>query len=139
MAMEFVSMSKMINEGGKISDTSKLRLLHILYRDKTDKFSDAARKRRSLHSSIQKKQENGKIAVIWSGMDCDCIKYLGAFHIMAADWRVIDEHIAQYYKWADGPCGYYFERPSVAKTIPYHASDPILAAFENGHPHVVHC
>ena len=137
--MEFVSMSKVINEEGVISDTSKLRLLHILYRDKPDKFSDAARKRRGLHSSIQKNQENGKIAVIWSGMDCDCVKYLGEVHIMDADWRVIDRHIEQYYKWADGPCGYYFERPSVAKTIFYRSSDLALAAFENGHPHSIHC
>jgi len=78
--------------------------------------------------------ENGMIAVIREGMDCDCSQYKHVTHIpvpvsVVAYERQEDEHR----EWLDGPESCYFGKPSDYPE--YHASaDLALEAYEDGHP-----
>lgn len=94
--------------------------------------------RMSWHKGIAKLAENGTIAVVWSGMDCDCSAFENDVWIVPADWRSIEEHIHDRYKWADGPIGYFLQKPSIAKALHRSSRDLALEAFEDGHPHLIY-
>ena len=82
--------------------------------------------------------ENGKVALIESGMDCDCVRYSGRVHIVDATEEAVEELYDYVYKWADGPVSLAFCKPSVAKQVRYTSRDLALEAFEDGHPHSIH-
>lgn len=89
--------------------------------------------RADLAGVITRYAEDGKIAVIRSGMDCDCTQYYRATIIdvpqLFAWQRDEDEH----QQWLDGPESTSFARPS--ETEPrYASSDRALEAYEDGHP-----
>lgn len=81
--------------------------------------------------------ENGAVAVIESGMDCDGVQYSGHVHIIAASvvrLELLDKHTNE---WADGPYYLSLERPSKARQVEYSSRDLGMEAFENGHPWVL--
>lgn len=80
--------------------------------------------------------EQGMVAVIESGRDCDGVQYWGRRHLIPAT-------VMHYYRlwnhteqWADGPFWFDFERPSAE--VEYGSRDLTLEAFEDGHPHVLY-
>lgn len=96
------------------------------------------------------------IAVVWSGTDCDGVRYSGSIHwvnphdVGIETWttlrtasefrREVFDHIAHTYEWADGPCGYYLMTRDEVKAagIQYESRDLGMEAFENGHAHCIH-
>ena len=82
--------------------------------------------------------ENGKVALIESGMDCDCVRYSGRVHIVDATEQAVEDLFEHVAKWADGPFNLSFCKPSVAEQVQYTSRDLALEAFENGHPHSIH-
>jgi hypothetical protein len=90
------------------------------------------------HRRIAKCAEGGRVALVWSGMDCDGSRYSGSVHLVAAAPKAVQAAVAHELEWADGPCSYYIERPSIAMTIPRESRDLGLEAFEDGHPHVIY-
>lgn len=89
-----------------------------------------------LKAHIEACTEDGKIAVVRSGMDCDCTEYLDQHHIAAPSlmaWQKMEEEHEQ---WLDGPCSTWIGKPSDYPEG--HAScDLVAEAHENGHPHSV--
>jgi len=81
--------------------------------------------------------EDGKIAVLESGMDCDGVQYAGKVRIVDATKEAVQAHIDHTLNWADGPCYFSLERPSVANDIQYRSRDRTLEAFEDGHAHSI--
>lgn len=81
--------------------------------------------------------EGGKVALVWSGRDCDGVQYTGNVELADATVNAVQAAIDTTYEWADGPCSCYIERPSVAQGIPYTSRDLVMEAHENGHPHVL--
>jgi hypothetical protein len=77
--------------------------------------------------------EDGMIAVIREGMDCDCVQYRTVRHIpvpsLAAWLKAEDEN----QQWLDGPESHYFGRPS-DYPIEHVTRDRALEAYEDGHP-----
>lgn len=124
-------------EGKDWQDNLKLRLLEQTYRE-CNWRTKAKMERLSWHKADKEFGEDGMVAVVWSGMDCDCVRYSGNAYIIPSDWRSIMDHINSTYEWADGPCHYYFEKPSVAEQIHRQSRDLAMEAFEDGHPHVVY-
>jgi hypothetical protein len=120
------------------SDMEMLRLLHRIQQRHPAHYTAAADERRGFHRAAREKAERGKVAVVWSGMDCDCVRYSGDAHLVKANWRAIEKHVYDTYKWADGPCGYYITTPSAAAEIERQSRDLALEAFEDGHPHCVY-
>lgn len=92
-------------------------------------------KAEALAARITACNEDGKIAVIESGRDCDGVEYDGKVHMIDATPEAfvkLDEGLSE---WADGPYRLAIERPSVAKGIGYSSRDLVLEAMEEGHPH----
>lgn len=93
----------------------------------------AINRRAALLSTISRVTENGLVALIRSGMDCDCTQYYSVCHIkpMTSVVKFLkdeEEHRA----WLDGPESVYFGKPSeYPETNLY--SDRALAAYEDGH------
>lgn len=123
---------------GKISDIGVLHTLAVCCNRPAGKYREAAQRRMAFHQEIREKAEDGVIAMVWSGMDCDCVRYSGDVRLVPANWREIDAAANDKYEWADGPCDFYLERPSVAKQLEYASKDLVLEAFEDGHPHVIY-
>jgi len=136
---KFLSIARALRKAD-ISDMVKLKNLHLIDRierehgHKPDRHQETE-KRRAFHRAIAERSENGLIAMVWSGRDCDNVRYAGEVRLVKADWRSIEAADDDYNEWADGPCGYYLERPSVATGIHYRSRDLALEAFENGHAH----
>jgi hypothetical protein len=112
--------------------------LKLLAKHCSRQWERAAKARINFHKRISDCAENGKVALIESGMDCDCVQYSGRVTIIDADWRKIDDEIDHIGKWADGPFCISIEKPSIANEIEYNSRDLALEAFEDGHPHLIH-
>jgi hypothetical protein len=82
--------------------------------------------------------EDGKIGVLRSGRDCDCVSYDSSRIVDAPSGAVAfqreeDEH----YSWLEGPESTSWAKPSQT-IVQYHSRDLALEAFEDGHPHVIY-
>lgn len=81
---------------------------------------------------------DGHYGVIVSGMDCDCTQYRRESvrplpRSLFAYWRALCEDE----QWLDGPQRIAYVRPDEARDGYHNSSDRALAAYEDGHPHVV--
>jgi len=79
-----------------------------------------------------------KVAIVWSGMDCDGVAYSNVVTLAVPNRKVIDEAIEHEYKWADGPCSFYLAMESDVKNLRPTSRDLGMEAFEDGHPHVLY-
>jgi hypothetical protein len=79
---------------------------------------------------------DGKVAVIFGGMDCDCSQYTGVRYEAPATFYGVLRVVDDYGKWADGPFGWRVASPD--EEIVRTSRDLALEAFEDGHPHVVY-
>lgn len=128
----------LVEHGQALSESFHLRILDKLYQQNCGHVSRALQERKLWHSADSLFGENGEVAIVWSGMDCDCNNYTDQVSIINSDWKSIRDHVHETYKWADGPCGYYITKPSKAQELEYHSRDLAMEAFEDGHPHVVY-
>ena len=117
------------------------RVLSFLNRHYADSLYRATQdrvRRQQFLQSIARCAEGGKVAVVWSGRDCDGSRYENSVAIVEANKKALESHIEHSYEWADGPCAYYIERPSVARELKHSSRDLALEAFEDGHSHVIY-
>lgn len=92
---------------------------------------DWLQERKLLADRIMLCAENGKIAVVQSGMDCDCVEYDGQVTILSA---TVPAFVARHDKvadWADGPFSLRIVPPSRAENIVPTSRDRALEAYEN--------
>jgi hypothetical protein len=78
-----------------------------------------------------------QVAVVWSGRDCDGVRYRNDVWMVEATPAAVDEHIRHTYEWADGPCSYRIVSPTEAEALTYSSRDLALEAFEDGHAHLL--
>lgn len=117
------------------------RILSFLNRHYADSLWHATQarvRRQQFLQAIARCAEVGKVAVVWSGRDCDGSRYANSVAIVDADKKAVEAHIEHTYEWADGPRAYYIERPSVARRLMYSSRDLALEAFEDGHSHFIY-
>lgn len=91
--------------------------------------------RLTLIAQIERCAENGKVAIIESGRDCDGVSYRGGVTLLDATAEAVSEHIDYKLDWADGPMHFDIARPSEAIDIEYESTDLAARAHEDGHPH----
>jgi uncharacterized protein YjhX (UPF0386 family) len=119
-------------------DTSLLKYWHGVHQPRIEQIQEARQRRMSFKQQLVSLAEGGKIAVIESGRDCDCVEYDGRVHIIDATleaFNTLDDSIGH---WADGPYHLSLERPSMAERIQYESRDLVMEAHEDGHPHVIY-
>lgn len=85
---------------------------------------------------IDELAENGKVAIVHGGRDCDMAQWDNRVTILPASVAAVNGWWSEAYKWAEGPIWGHLERPSVAEGIESESRDLALEAFEDGHPHV---
>ena len=78
---------------------------------------------------------DGDVAIVVSGMDCDCVKFTWS-HVAPAVPLAIEHFINHSNYWADGPQSVHVVPVDDAPESYSH--DLALEAFEDGHPHVVY-
>ena len=83
------------------------------------------------HRAVRVMAEGGKVAVVWSGRDCDGVAYSGDVRLADATLSGLRRHIERYYEWADGPCNYILMSPSAAALIHPQERD-LTTEFEEG-------
>lgn len=121
-----------------LTQAERLRYLHKLIYPLLAETHEARVRRMYFLQSIANLAEDGQIAVVWSGRDCDGVSYAGEIRLVEANKDAVEKHINDTFAWADGPCGYVLMAPSAAEEIEYQSRDLTLEAFEDGHPHVLY-
>lgn len=123
----------------ELKDGKRLRILDRMYGDKLYEAHARAQARLRENRIIEHCRATGqKVALVWSGMDCDCVRYSGSVGLHEPNRKAIDASIEHEYEWADGPCGYYMCTEEEARKVERTSRDLALEAFEDGHPHVVY-
>ena len=102
------------------------------------KATQARESRQNFLATIKDSAESGKLALVWSGRDCDGVQYSGQVELVNANIAAVTKAVDHTYDWADGPCNFYIERPSVARRLTYDSRDLVMEAHEDGHPHVIY-
>jgi hypothetical protein len=115
-----------------------LRFLDRHFADSLQEATDRRMQRQGFLNAIANRAEGGKVAVVWSGMDCDCVRFSGVVSIVDADKASVEAHIEREYEYAEGPLSFYITKPSDAAKIHYESRDLAMEAFEDGHAHVVY-
>lgn len=119
-------------------DARILRPLHHVHWDKMMHYHELACHRRTWLRWVQTKAEDGKIAIVQCGRDCDGVEYDDDVTLVDANIKAVDEHIAHQQAHADGPCYFTLMKPSAAAKISRTSRDLVLEAFENGRQHCIH-
>jgi hypothetical protein len=101
-----------------------------------DTATDRRMRRQALIRTIAECAEDGKVAVIESGMDCDGSEYRGFRRLIDANVKAFDALHSRIAKSADGWFTLTVERPST--DVEYSSRDLALEAFEDGHPYSLH-
>lgn len=97
----------------------------------------AINRRAEYQEAINHYQEDGVVAFILEGMDCDCTQYKRVSHMKVPKSIfvfLIEEE--KRVEWLDGPESSYFGKPSQYPKM-HLQSDRALAAYEDGHMHSV--
>ena len=89
---------------------------------------------KSNEDSIAKCAENGKVAIVFGGVDCDGVNFDNCVAFIKADIESYDLWISESQRAADGPMWCRLEKPSIAKNLRPLERDLMMEAFENGHP-----
>jgi hypothetical protein len=123
-----------------MNDTKSLWFLNRLEERKhlLSDATDARMARQRLLRDVVEFAEKGKVALVNSGMDCDCSRWENNVSLVKATVKDVDQWIDQFYANAEGPQSHYIQRPSVARMLTRSSRDLALEAFEDGHQHVVY-
>ena len=89
-------------------------------------------------SHIKSKTENGKVAVVWSGVDADCVSWGNRVEVVSSSYVQIEKMLNDTYEGSEGSIDFYYEKPSIAEKLTETSRDLAMEAFEEGHPHVVY-
>ena len=77
-------------------------------------------------------------AVVWSGVDADCVSWGNRVDIVSSSYVQIEKMLNDVYEGSEGSIDFYYEKPSIAKKLTETSRDLAMEAFEEGHPHVVY-
>ena len=92
----------------------------------------------SIINHIKSKTENGKVAVVWSGVDADCVSWGNRVDVVSSSYVQIEKMLNDTYEGSEGSIDFYYEKPSIAEKLTETSRDLAMEAFEEGHPHVVY-
>lgn len=120
------------------ADAHALVVANHFHAGRLEEATRARKRRQAFLYDLATLAENGEIAVVESGMDCDCVQYDNKVRIMAADKATVEAYCNKQLDYADGPMHFRLEMPSVAKSLEHTSRDLAMEAHEDGHDHVVY-
>ena len=104
----------------KIKGTDKL-LEKIAYKNNIDKYA-----------------ENGKVAIVYGFMDCDCARSDDNVNIIDANIVSVNQWEERFWDGAEGQQWWSIETMAYANSLTPSSRDLAMEAFEDGHPHVIY-
>ena len=118
--------------------TSELRrVLRRLSRKLLRGRIDPLTQRGTLKTHLAELQEEGQIAIVYGGIDCDGGRWDNRVIIVPATVIAVERWVDRYHAQAEGQQWQSLERPSVAATLMADERDLAAEAFEDGHAHVL--
>ena len=94
--------------------------------------------RAALAAIIAAKAEDGKVAIVYGGRDCDMAQWDNCVALVPATVAHCERWANDYMECAEGPQWWNYHNPSAVKDLNRTSRDLVMAAHEDGHPHVVH-
>lgn len=90
--------------------------------------------RQNLLARIHECAEDGMVAIVSGGIDCDGVQWDNDVTYVAASVAYVEWWERDFNYSAEGRQWWYLEEPSKAKYLEASFRDRTLEAFENGHP-----
>ena len=90
--------------------------------------------RQNMAAHIAKHSENGQVAMVYGGMDCDGARWDNRIERVPATVMHVERWANNYMDNAEGPQWWHIESPSEVHDLKPSMRDIALEAFENGHP-----
>ena len=104
----------------KIKGTDKL-LEKVAYKNNIDKYA-----------------ENGKVAIVYGFMDCDCARSDDNVDIIDANIVSVNQWEERFWDGAEGQQWWSIETMAYADSLTPSSRDLAMEAFEDGHPHAIY-
>jgi hypothetical protein len=111
---------------------------HRLVRDFLRSREDRLARRQQLQACIAEHAENGRVALVSGGIDCDGGRWDNRVSLVTATVVAVELWIEKYHEYAEGPQWQTVEKPSVAADLTEDCRDLALEAFEDGRAHVLY-
>ena len=89
-------------------------------------------------NNIDKHAENGKVAVVSGGMDCDHSRWDDHVDILDANIVSVNQWEERFWDGAEGQQWWSIETMAYANSLSPSSEDLAMRAFEDGHPHVIY-
>lgn len=94
--------------------------------------------REQLRNRLEEIAEDGQVALVCGGRDCDGVQVDGIVKIIPAQVMQVALHEREEERNADGPWWYSMWRVSEVDSVEYSSRDLAMEAYEDGHPHVLY-
>lgn len=116
----------------------KRLIRRALRRNRSDRyFTDHLAKRACIARLIAERAENGTVAIVYGGRDCDCVQVDNLVRIIPANVMEWERFAAEQDRNAEGPWWAQIAQPSDVRDLVSTERDLALEAFENGHPYTI--
>tara|TARA_R100001369_G_scaffold12797_2_gene26967 strand:+ start:700 stop:1206 length:507 start_codon:yes stop_codon:yes gene_type:complete len=87
---------------------------------------------------IDKHEENGKVAIVSGGMDCDHTRWDDDVDILDANIVSVNQWEQRFYDGAEGQQWWSLETMAYANSLSPSSRDLAMEAFEDGHPYNIY-
>ena len=114
------------------------RLIRRVLRHSTPSQEDYLQQRAVMAEHIRGCSEDGRIAIVTAGMDCDGSAWANRVSLVDAVPRKVEHYLERYYAEAEGPQSHELARPSQVADLHAVHRDLAMEAYEDGHPHSLH-
>lgn len=121
----------------KIPDGLRLKLLDDLIGPRVEDAHERTQFRLNIHRAVRDHAEEGKVAFVTSGMDCDCCRWENRVHLMPASIKQVLADVDAEYADPEGASDIRIMRPSEAAKLKESHRDLVMEAYENGHQYRV--
>lgn len=126
-----------LNHVPRTTTRKQWRELHAILRKYGDmeQRTDELAAREQLADELRAATVDGQIAIVVSGMDCDCVQYTNSRVVECKGVAWFNAMANDNYEWADGPMHVGFCKPEDRPDN--HSRDLAMEAYEDGHPHSI--
>jgi len=137
---EIHDMATNLREKALLSESEVKTRLHRIGKMmmKSLEIEDHFKEKKEIVEAIHESTENGKVAVVYGGRDCDMSQWDNRVTLLPATFAHVNRWADDYMEGAEGPQWWHVEKPSSVEDLEASSRDLALEAHEDGHPHIVH-
>ena len=110
---------------------------YLAYKNK-DEGIDKLLSKVKFKKKIEGHSVNGKVAIVYGGVDCDHSRWDNRVAIVNANVTSVNGWEKDYMEYAEGSQWFDIESMDYALSLKESSRDLAMEAFEDGHPHVIY-